>query len=199
MTEAKVEKMRPGDGRREALVEAAAQSFWIDGYKAASLARIARRADVPVGNVYYYYKSKADIAEAVAANFVRQTNDLIEGIERDASEPRERLALLVSRLRDSQASRVRFGCPIHAAIRGFRGDAPEASKLAARSFEMLADFIGGEFKRSGTRPSVANLQARACVATWQGGIALAYALQEPPALAEAFHRMEQLMGIRAPK
>lgn len=189
-------RQKRGNARREALVQAAAESVWLDGYAESSLAKIAKRADVPVGNVYYYYKTKADIAEAVAAFFERQTEDLVASIVAEADEPKARLSLLITRLRATQKERVRHGCPIHAAVRGFRGDAPAASARAAKSFDVLSTFIASEFKRSGVRPSVANLQARGCVAAWQGGIALAYAMQEPSILAEAFHRIEQMMGLR---
>ena len=48
--------------KRERLLDAAAESFWVDGYAATSLADIAERSQVPVGNIYYYFKTKAAIA-----------------------------------------------------------------------------------------------------------------------------------------
>lgn len=187
---------RRGDAVRDALVQAAAEAVWLDGYAASSLARIAKRANVPVGNVYYYYKTKAEIAAAVAGYFVAQTRDLVSAIEGACSEPRDRLQLLVARLKATQAERVRHGCPIYAAVRGFRQTAPEASVLAAQSFEVLITFISAEFRRTGVRPSLANAQARAVVAVWQGGMATSHALGEPLILTEAYSRMEQMMGLR---
>lgn len=194
MSEPVTEKKRPGDARREALVLAAAESIWLDGFAASSLAKIAGRADVPVGNVYYYYKTKADIALAVADLFVAQTQSLIDEIIAQSSKPKDRLSLLVEKLRASQPERVKHGCPIYAAVKEFERSVPQASTRAAQSFELLNGFVADELKRSGVRPSIANLQARNFVATWQGGITLSHALGESPILVEAFTRMERLVS-----
>ena len=36
-----------------------------DGFRESSLADIAKAAHVPVGNVYYYFKTKEELGEAV--------------------------------------------------------------------------------------------------------------------------------------
>ncbi len=69
--------------KRQRLEDAAAQLFWIKGYAATSIADLAREADVPVGNVYYYFKSKADLAERVAGIFVAGSQAGIDQIEQD--------------------------------------------------------------------------------------------------------------------
>lgn len=194
MNDALTLKNRPGDARREALVLAAAEAIWLDGFAASSLAKIAGRADVPVGNVYYYYKTKADIALAVADLFVAQTQSLIDDITSQSAKPKERLSLLVEKLRSSQSDRVQYGCPIYSAVRDFQRPAPSASSRAAESFELLSRFVADELKRNGVRPSIANLQARNFVGIWQGGIALSHALGESPILTEAFVRMDRLIS-----
>lgn len=194
MSDQAMTKSKPGDRRREALVLAAAESIWLDGFAASSLAKIAARADVPLGNVYYYYKTKADIAMAVADLFVTQTQNLIEDIVAAHPKPKDRLGVLVGKLRATYKERVQHGCPIYSAVREFQTGAPAASKRAAESFEILNAFVADELKRSGVRPSVANLQARNFVSAWQGGIVLAHALGESSVLTEAFLRMERLVS-----
>lgn len=182
-----------GDARREALVQAAAELFWKRGYRASSLAHVAKAAGIPVGNVYYYHRTKADLAMAVANMFVSQTEALIEDVSHAEPDPRRRLAALIDRLRATEATRQAHGCPIAAASREFRADAPDAARRAAESFTMLTGFIAGELVRAGLRPSMALGRARSVVCEWQGGIALAHALDEAPVLAEAFMRMERLV------
>jgi AcrR family transcriptional regulator len=62
---------KKGDQRRERIVAAAARLFWQRGFFATSIADIAGEADVPPGNMFYYYRSKADLALAVADVFRR--------------------------------------------------------------------------------------------------------------------------------
>ncbi|MDB6096794.1 MAG: TetR family transcriptional regulator [Francisellaceae bacterium] len=55
---------RPND-KRTRLVDAAATLFQQKGVSTSTLANIAALADVPLGNVYYYFKSKDSIIGAV--------------------------------------------------------------------------------------------------------------------------------------
>ena len=57
--------MRPKNDKRTRLVEAANQLFHEQGVSNTTLANIAQLADVPLGNVYYYFKSKDSIVLAV--------------------------------------------------------------------------------------------------------------------------------------
>ncbi|WP_223477565.1 TetR/AcrR family transcriptional regulator [Oricola indica] len=188
-------KRKRGEARREALVQAAAELFWTRGFEASSLADIAGAADVPLGNVYYYFKTKGDLAGAVADLFVHQTETLIEDVRTETPEPRRRLKLLVARLQAGQQSRVQHGCPILAGAREFRHTLPEHGARAAESFSLLTGFVATELGRTGLRPSIALQRARAVIADWQGSIALAHALGEPPVLAECFARMERTLGL----
>jgi TetR/AcrR family transcriptional regulator, transcriptional repressor for nem operon len=53
--------------KRARLVEAADKLFYEQGVNVTTLANIASLADVPLGNVYYYFKSKESIILAVIA------------------------------------------------------------------------------------------------------------------------------------
>ena len=182
---------KKGQLRREALTLAAAELFWQRGFGATSIADVADAAEVPVGNVYYYFKTKADMAEAVAKLFVQQTEALISEVEQEAQSPREALRLTIQRLKASQADRVAHGCPIASACVEFSRAAPDAAKLAAQSFSILAGFFARNLTAAGQRPSVALARSRALLCEWQGGIALAHSLGETQILSEAMARMER--------
>ena len=186
---------RKGDQRRESIVAAAARLFWERGFSATSIADIAGSADVPQGNMFYYYRTKADLALAVADVFVEETRGLIAEAESASPDPRERIRFLLQRLGQSNRSRVDNGCPISAAVRDFRKAAPEASARAGQSFELLVSFIGREVQKTGPRPSLAMARARAVVIEWQGGIALAHAFNDMTVLAESLRRAEQSLQI----
>ncbi|MEX0347333.1 MAG: TetR/AcrR family transcriptional regulator [Rhizobiaceae bacterium] len=186
--------MKRGERNRAALVGAAAELFWHHGFDATSLADIARAANIPLGNVYYYFRSKADLAMAVADVFVTETEAMLTEIEAESERPRERLSGLVARLARSLNNRVEHGCPIAFAVRDFYVSAPDASKRAGESFSLLTGFIARELGRTGTRPSLALATARGAVAEWQGGMMLAYALKDATVLSESFRRMEQVLS-----
>ncbi len=186
--------MKRGERNRAALVAAAAHLFWHEGYEATSLADIAKASNVPLGNIYYYFPSKADFALAVADVFVAETESMLSELEKESDKPRERLSLLVERLARSLKNRVAHGCPIAFAVRDFSSSAPVASKRAGESFSLLTGFIARELGRTGMRPSLALAAARGAVAEWQGGMMLAFALKDAAVLSESFRRMEQMLA-----
>ena len=186
---------KKGDQRREAIVAAAARLFWVNGFSATSIADIARDAGVPQGNMFYYFRSKADLALAVADVFVSETQSLILEAEAASPEPRERIRFLLQRLAQSNRSRVDNGCPIAAAVRDFRRSAADASARAGQSFELLVSFIARELQKTGPRPSIAMARARAVVIEWQGGIALAHAFNDMTVLMESLRRAEHSLQI----
>ena len=51
--------------KRSQLVSAAVGLAYQNGFGATSLADIAHEAEVPLGNVYYYFKTKDEIGEAI--------------------------------------------------------------------------------------------------------------------------------------
>ena len=51
--------------KRTRLTETATKLAYGRGFRETSLADIAEAARVPVGNVYYYFKTKEELAEAV--------------------------------------------------------------------------------------------------------------------------------------
>lgn len=186
---------KKGDQRREAIVAAAARLFWERGFSATSIADIACDANVPQGNMFYYFRTKADLAQAVADVFVEGTQSLVTEAEAASPDPRERIRFLLRRLGQSNRSRVDNGCPISAAVRDFRRTVPEASARAGQSFELLVSFIARELQKTGPRPSIAMARARAVVIEWQGGIALAHAFNDMTVLAESLRRAERSLQI----
>lgn len=186
---------KKGDQRREAIVAAAARLFWVNGFAATSIADIARDAGVPQGNMFYYFRAKAELAMAVADVFVSETQSLILESEAASPEPRQRIRFLLQRLGQSNRSRVDNGCPISSAVRDFRRSAPDASARAGQSFELLVSFIARELQKTGPRPSIAMARARAVVIEWQGGIALAHAFNDMTVLTESLRRAEHSLQI----
>ena len=54
-----------GSNKRVRLLEAANKLVHAQGFNQTTLADIARAAEVPLGNVYYYFKTKDDIGSAL--------------------------------------------------------------------------------------------------------------------------------------
>jgi len=63
--------------KRERLINAAKELFYKQGFSNTTIADIAKLADVPLGNVYYYFKTKDEICEAVINERNIEINNVI--------------------------------------------------------------------------------------------------------------------------
>ena len=180
---------RRSEANREHLVNAAAALFWTKGYAATSLADIARRSGVPLGNVYYYFKTKAAIAEAVGQLLQDQTRDALDDISAEHGDAPARLAALFALFGAANSARTRSGCPIASAARNFAGQVPEAAKLAGGAFTLMSNWIAANLTSAGRTEAQAQNQADDWLAQWQGGITLAHALQDQALLDRITDRL----------
>ncbi|MEM8797986.1 MAG: TetR/AcrR family transcriptional regulator [Pseudomonadota bacterium] len=174
--------------KRDRLLDAAAQIFWKDGYAGTSLADIANGSGVPLGNIYYYFKTKAEIAEGVADIFMAETLASLDEIDRTNDDPIDALRAFVSLLRDSAAIRAELGCPLARGVRDFSDPAPQASQKVNDVFETLIGWLSQTLSRAGHRQAVR--QARSAIARWQGAIVLAHSAGQETVLLEALTDLE---------
>lgn len=156
------------------LVNAAAELFWRSGYDGTSLAGIAAEANVPIGNVYYYFRSKAALADAVARLMETETRSALAGINAAHPAPKQRLQALIELFSASNPARTEFGCPIARASRDFRNEAPDAAERAGMIFRQIADWLAEQLQAR-LPPDEAHSTAVQWLAAWQGAIILASA------------------------
>ena len=77
-------------GKRQRLITAASQLLHQQGVEKTTLADIAQTADVPAGNVYYYFKTKDDIIAAVIEAHVQQAKAALASIDSGHRSPKSR-------------------------------------------------------------------------------------------------------------
>ncbi len=80
--------------KRSRLVSAAVDLAYQNGFGATSLADIAREAEVPLGNVYYYFKTKDEIGEAIVEFRLAQLSAQRQRWN-EAGSPKDRLCACV--------------------------------------------------------------------------------------------------------
>src|ERR1700759_1007530 len=98
-------------GKRERLVQSATSLFHEQGVQRTTLAEVAERAEVPLGNVYYYFKTKDELVRTVLTGYQEQAAVLIASLERSRT-PQARLKALARNWVDMRDEVVRHGCPM---------------------------------------------------------------------------------------
>src|SRR6266436_9897753 len=97
--------------KRTRLVETAMKLAYRRGFRETSIADIAEAAHVPLGNVYYYFKTKDELGEAIVERRLAEFRALREEIDR-LSSPKERLFAFVERIHRNREQLARGGCPL---------------------------------------------------------------------------------------
>lgn len=127
---------RPTD-KRTRIIEAADQLVHERGFARTSLADVAHGSGVPLGNLYYYFKTKDEIGKALierkaaAIAAVRATWDA-------ELEPRERIVAFIKETVDRRESVARSGCPVGSLCAELH---KEPGLLAERAATLFAGFL----------------------------------------------------------
>ena len=167
---------RRGEGKRQRLASAAAEVFHHQGVEKTTLNDIAQAADVPLGNVYYYFKTKDQLIEA-AIDAHRDRLRAVTGELDRIAEPAERLKALIAGWVGQSETAARYGCPFGtlATELGKREDGPERS--AAEVMRALIDWAAEQFAQMG-RADAGDLAVE-FVAGYQGMSVLTHTLRDP--------------------
>jgi AcrR family transcriptional regulator len=96
--------------KRARLIRTAVKLAYRHGFRETSIADIAEAAKVPVGNVYYYFKTKDEIGEAVVEQHLSEFRALREQWDSKGS-PKERLQACVENTLGNRDMLARGGCP----------------------------------------------------------------------------------------
>lgn len=183
---------RPAD-KRQRLTTAALELSHRVGLSNAPLAAIAERADVPVGNVYYYFKTKDDLAVAVIDQRRREYADLRDTWDATSDSPRERLVAFVRHTRDTSGDLTENGCPIGGLCTDLANTNPTLANRAGAIFADTIDWANDQYRAAGhPEPSAA---ATRLVAVLQGATVLAHSARSANILTAECDRLEH--DIRA--
>ncbi|MFF3571256.1 TetR/AcrR family transcriptional regulator [Nocardia jiangxiensis] len=174
-------------GKRERLAAAAARIFHEQGVEKTTIADIARAADVPVGNVYYYFKTKDQLVQAAIGAHAEGLRNVVAELERN-EVPADRLKELVRAWVGGRDLAARFGCPSGtlAAELDKRDDGLDR-ELAVVMRELI-DWVRAQFAAMG-REDAAEL-AVALVAAYQGISLLTNTFRDPELMVAEGRRLE---------
>jgi AcrR family transcriptional regulator len=174
--------------KRIRLIEAARCLIHQQGFKQTTLAQIAQKANVPLGNVYYYYKTKEAIAEVVLDDYIQWFNDL--AAQWKLQEPKERLYNMLD-VADSMAETIaEYGCPI-----GSLAQELDKARLTLTSkvdsfLKIQIDWAATQFRLLGVaEPETMDLGIQ-FIAMLQGTLLLAQSLHDSKVVTRQVQRIK---------
>ncbi|HTW20763.1 MAG TPA: TetR/AcrR family transcriptional regulator [Mycobacteriales bacterium] len=176
----------PVPGKRERLVHAATELVHRQGVEKTTLADIAEVADVPLGNIYYYFKTKDALVAAVVEAHVRGVLDTIESLGQHRT-PKARLKALTRTLAARADLIAKYGCP-HGTLCS-ELDKSEQNHDVARLMNLPLAWLEDQFRTLGHRD--ARQLALTFLASYQGTAVLTHTTRDPSVLTAEGRRLER--------
>ncbi|QIB47690.1 TetR/AcrR family transcriptional regulator [Streptomyces aureoverticillatus] len=196
MTDSVKPRARAADKRRRLTTEAA-RVLHEQGVERTTLADIARAADVPVGNVYYYFKTKDDLVLAALSEHSAHLAEFTGRLDR-LPDPRDRLKALIETWVDQREVAARYGCPTGTlAVELDKRADGTLDEEAGTVIRRLLEWTGDQF-RALDLPDPDDL-AVTLISAYQGMSLLANALRDPDLMTrEGTRLLGWLNSLQAP-
>jgi len=163
--------------------------FYEQGVERTTIADIAGAADVPPGNVYYYFKTKDDIIDAVVSLRIGEIEATHAALAKRYDTPADRLKALFRSLSGQAEMIAQRGCPIGSLCtelsKRVTGPEPNSAKL-------MQALIGGaerQFQEMGR--SDAHELAVEMITSYQGSAVLAHATASPELMRREGDRVDR--------
>jgi len=179
---------RDRPGKRERLVASAGDLLHRQGVAATTLAQVAVAADVPPGNVYYYFKTKDDLVRAVIDARADQVRAMLDTLQSRRS-PRARVKALAHQWLEMRELVARYGCPFGTLAAELDRRDDGLDREAVKPIGLILDWAEDQFRQLGRRD--ARELAIAFFASVQGAALLANALRDPHVMTGHMRHLER--------
>ena len=165
------------------------------GAAGTALADVARDAGIAPGNVYYYFRTKDELARAVVDSWCERIAAILEELNR-IGDPWARLRAFLDRARGNRASYAALGCPIAGLNRDERL-ASASTAEARRAFDLQCEWMIKQFLLAGQGTADAKRHGQFLLAGLQGAFALGHAYRDEKRVVDVIAELERwLLGVR---
>jgi TetR/AcrR family transcriptional repressor of nem operon len=175
-------------GKRERLVAAAIQLLHQQGVERTTLADIAKVADVPPGNVYYYFKAKDDVIAAVVEAHAELIKTTLAAIDARHPSPKGRLKAFMREFAAQSEIVAQYGCPLGTLCSEIDKRPPGSRAPVAELMRLPIEWAETQFRALGRRD--AHDLAIELLAAYEGTALLANTLSDPSVLSRAARRLD---------
>src|ERR1700686_227591 len=178
--------------KRARLIETAMKLAYQHGFRDTSLADIAEAAHVPLGNVYYYFKTKEELGEAVVERRLAQFREFREEMDR-LSSPKERLFAFVESIHRNREQLARGGCPLGGLCSELHKEGGALAKKSAALFTEPMRWLEEQFRAVGHEKDSRELAVH-LFSAFQGMAAVALGTSDREVIVMEAKRLKAWIG-----
>jgi TetR/AcrR family transcriptional regulator, transcriptional repressor for nem operon len=179
--------VRPVGDKRQRLITAARDLIHRQGVERTTLADIAQSADVPVGNVYYYFKTNDELVEATIQSQIEDMQSMLSSLD-NLPTPKARVKGLIQALCSHAEIVAQYGCPLGSLCSELDKRTDPMEGLSEQLLKIPVGWLRGQFQEMGRRDS--DDLAIAFMASYLGIALLANTYQDPKVMTNESRRIE---------
>lgn len=171
--------------KKDRLMASAAKLFHQAGFNQTSIADIAQDSGVPLGNVYYYFKTKNDLASAIIEQ--RQNALKAQAAEWQKNpDPKERLYQLLDFQISMKDKIAKYGCPIGSLCQELDKERQPIAHEADGLLHWILQWVTDQFREMGHKN--ADSLGVQMVSTLQGICIVSNSLNDPQVVVTELER-----------
>ncbi|MFT4579097.1 MAG: TetR/AcrR family transcriptional repressor of nem operon [Nitrospinales bacterium] len=174
-------------GKREKLVNSAAKLFHQVGFNQTSLADISEDSGVPLGNVHYYFKTKAELILEVLNHRSENLKSWYEELN-ELPNPKDRLAAMIDDTLSLKHKLAKYGCPVGSLCQELDKEREPISKQADGLIKMQLKWLSEQFVELGKKN--AEELSLQLIASLHGTAVVGNALKSPAIIENELRRLQ---------
>jgi len=166
--------------KRGRLIQTAVDLMYQQGFHKTTLADIAQQAQVPLGTVYYFFKTKEAIGEELVEYYLQKYREACRQWEREP-DPTARLETFIQTMLGDRQRLSESGCPIGTLCSELHKQGGPLAQQAAGIFDDLLTWLAAQFQALGKGEESAHL-----------AVHLLSAVEGAILLTQSFHTAEYI-------
>jgi TetR/AcrR family transcriptional repressor of nem operon len=162
--------------KRSRLRRSAVELAYRQGFRKTTIADLAAESGVPIGNVYYYFKTKDELGEAILDSRLGEFHQLRDLAE-TRPDPKARIELLIDATLENRKLVAQRGCPIGSLCAELLKEGGTLGQKSNALFAEPLDWLAEQFRKLGQTDG--HGLALQLMATLQGVSLLAQSFRDP--------------------
>jgi TetR/AcrR family transcriptional repressor of nem operon len=134
--------------KRDRLIQTATALVYQQGFYQTTLADIAQQAQVPLGTVYYFFKTKEAIGEALIEYYLRTYREMCQQWD-SHPDPKARLQAFMQHMLGEGQRLSQSGCPIGTLCSELHKQSGSLAQQASGIFNELLAWLATQFQALG--------------------------------------------------
>lgn len=184
---------RPASNRKAEITEAAAGIIYEQGYSQTTLAEVAKAANIPVGSVYYYFKTREDVAKGVISALSDRYCEMRADWDR-IEAPRARVLAFVGMTLANRDALSRFGCAIGSLGTELGKQDRDLAGDLSEIFKNILVWLAEEFQAIGCDEQDAERNALHVLTVLQGASLLTHLFDDPSVMEKQAQELMQFVN-----